>query len=96
MKTIQEVKKPPPKKTVELDGVRLSGIQFNNPDNVVGVVIPNAERSKIRNENADYHRLGGKLLAVTETRLLADSSIMFLGRFTESPAPYFASEEWGL
>ncbi len=92
METIQEVKKP----SINLDGIIIHGIQFNNPDGIKGVVIPNAERSKIRNENADYHRLNGKLLAVTETRLLADSSIMFLGRFTETPTPYFASEEWGL
>lgn len=96
MNNVKSVKKASPKKTVELDGVSISGTQFNNPGNIVGVVIPNAERSKIRNEGADYHRLNGKLLAVTETRMLADTSIMILGRFTENPTPYFSFEEWGL
>lgn len=80
---------------IEIDGIEISGMRFNNPGDITGIAIPGAERNKIK-ENADYHRLGGKLLAVTEIRALAGAAIMILGRFTENPTPYFAMEEWGL
>lgn len=94
METTQKVKKPSPKKVIELDGVNISAVLFKNPGNITGVVIPRAERNRIK-EDADFHWVGGKLLAVTEARILADASMMILGKFTENPTPYFL-EEWEL
>lgn len=78
-------------KTIVMDGITIRAALINE-QNSIAIVIPQKERSKIRNEYADCHWIGTKLFAVSEMSTILGGSLIMSGNYTDNPHPYFLED----